>query len=1194
MRLKSIEIKGFKSFGDKVTIHFNDGVTGIVGPNGCGKSNVVDAMRWVLGEQKSRMLRSDKMENVLFNGTKSRKQAHLAEVHLSFENSKNILPTAFNEVTITRKLYRSGESEYQLNGVNCRLKDITNLFLDTGIGSDSYAIMELKMIDDILNDKENSRRLLFEEASGVSKYKIRKKETLHKLQDTENDLNRVDDLLFEIDKNLKMLQAQARKTERFYKMREDYKAASLDLAYFSLLGFREQINYQQTKEQQLRDKRQGIEVAINKNEAGIQAVKLEILEREKLLASRQKATNEYVAAIRQYENEQRLQNERHRFLTDKEQSLQKQLRDDAEHLQYIDTELQKLGLQLAEVQTLVGTKETDAKAKQVLLEESRALHKSLQEQLQQAQQKLNTQRTEAHQLEKQVAVYRIQMELLKQEFSRNQHDRVSKTTELDGFAEGLDGLQARTTQLQQDVAHLQQNEQQLQEKLRQLRAQMEQSKGRAVDVNRQLGKLTNEYNLTKSLVDNLEGYPDSLKFLKKSTNWTKNAQLLSDVLTVKPEFKAAIENYLEPYLNYYVVNTYAEARAGVDLLSDSGKGRASFFVLEAIEKLRQNQPHMLPDCIDALSITECDVAYINLVNHLLGNVYISSSEDFESALNKHSAKHLGLVLISKSGKYTGSGLSLSGGSLGLFEGKRIGRKRNLELLQKQIQQLEAKAKEERDLLIQLQRQEQEGVAASQATQIEGMRADLNKAERELALMLSQQDQHKKFLEANRNRQEELELKLKESTDLLVLNEPKLELIFEVVNQLQVQVSELQQSYNSINEKVQTQSAAFNQANISYHQEFNRLSGLEKDRDFKNSQIEVLNKRTTDNTRILGEVQLEIKAVLGSTDFSDTKLLGMYEQKEHMEKAVQEAEVAYYQERGKLDEIENLVRDQRRENEQNSYLLQQLQEAMNQLRLQENGLTERLSVEFEVDVAALREREVAPVLEAEVLKQMVADMKQKLDHFGPINPMAIEAYQEIETRHVFITTQRDDLLNAKASLLQTIAEIDETARVKFMAAFNTIRDNFIVVFRSLFTEEDTCDLILVDPANPLESPINIIAKPKGKKPLTINQLSGGEKTLTATALLFAIYLFKPAPFCIFDEVDAPLDDHNIDKFNKLIRRFSEHSQFIIVTHNKKTMETTDIIYGVTMVEQGVSRVVPVDFRGLVLNWDAFHWWMHLRV
>lgn len=1182
MRLKSIDIKGFKSFGDKVTIHFNDGVTGIVGPNGCGKSNVVDAMRWVLGEQKSRMLRSDKMENVLFNGTKNRKQAHLAEVNLSFENSKNILPTEFNEVTITRKLYRSGESEYQLNGVNCRLKDITTLFLDTGIGSDSYAIMELKMIDDILNDKDNSRRMLFEEASGVSKYKIRKKETLHKLQDTENDLNRVDDLLFEIDKNMKLLQSQARKTERFYKLKADYKAASLDLAYFSLLGFREQLAAQQQQEQALRDKRQGIEAAISKDEAGMQAVKLQIVEREKLLGSRQKATNDFVASIRQYENEQRLQNERHRFLTDKEQSLQKQLRDDAEHLQYIQTELQKLSVQLAAVQAEVTTREADVQGKQERMEATRAQHKQLQQTLQQAQQQLNSNRQSAHQLEKQVAVYRIQIDSLGQELTRNQNDRALKATELDGFEEGLESLQARTGKLQADYQAMQQAELQLQERLKQLRANMEQSKTRAVEVNRQLDKITNEYNLTKSLVDNLEGYPDSLKFLKKSNTWTKNAQLLSDVLTVKPEFKAAIENYLEPYLNYYVVQTYAEARAGVDLLSDAGKGRASFFVLEAFEKQKQNQPHMLPDCTDALSIAECDLLYANLVNYLLGNVYICASEDFEAALTANSAKHPGIVLISKSGKYTGTGVSLSGGSLGLFEGKRIGRKRNLELLQKQIQKLEQNAKEERELLLKLQRQEQEQMAGSQANQLESLRTEVTKAERDLALLVSQQDQHKKFLEANRNRQHELEAKLKKSEQLLAEHEPKLDVLFKEVDALQQQVVEVQQTYNSTNEQLQQQSASYNQTNISYHQALNRLSGLQKDRDFKNSQIEVLNKRTADNGRLLGEVQVEIKTVLGSTDFSDTKLLAMYEQKEDMEKAVQEAEVAYYQERGKLDELENQIREQRREKEQTDYLLQQLQEAVNQVRMQENGLTERLSVEFEVDAADLRAREQAPELSEAALRQQVADMKQKLENFGPINPMAIEAYQEIEERHVFISTQREDLIQAKASLLQTIAEIDETAREKFMATFNTVRENFITVFRSLFTEEDTCDLLLLDPANPLESPINIIAKPKGKKPLTINQLSGGEKTLTATALLFAIYLFKPAPFCIFDEVDAPLDDNNIDKFNKLIRRFSEHSQFIIVTHNKKTMETTDIIYGVTMVEQGVSRVVPVDFRGLVLN------------
>lgn len=1182
MRLKSIEIKGFKSFGDKVTIYFNDGVTGIVGPNGCGKSNVVDAMRWVLGEQKSRMLRSDKMENVLFNGTKNRKQAHLAEVHLSFENSKNILPTEFNEVTITRKLYRSGESEYQLNGVNCRLKDITSLFLDTGIGSDSYAIMELKMIDDILNDKENSRRLLFEEASGVSKYKIRKKETLSKLQDTENDLDRVEDLLFEIDKNMRMLQSQARKTERYYKMRDEYRQASLDLAYYSLLGFKQQLADELARETTLRDKKSGIETAIQQDEAAIQAVKLQITDKEKLLASRQKATNEHIAAIRQYENEQRLQNERHRFLTDKEQSLQKQLRDDAEHLHYISEELKKLATQLEEVGANVGQKESDSKQKQEVLEATRLQHKELQQRNQQQQSALQQQRQQMHQLEKEVAVFRMQIDSLRQEIDRNRADREQKETEFDAFGMSVEELQKLTNQTQADLSDRQAAEMALQEQLRHLRANMDQGKVRVIELNRKLDQLTNEYNLTKSLVDNLEGYPESLKFLKKSTTWTKNAQLLSDVLSVQPEFKAAIENYLEPYLNYYVVNTYAEARAGVDLLSESGKGRASFFVLEAFERVKQMVPHMLPDCTDALSVTECDLPYANLINYLLGNVYLCAAEDFESAIKTHSAKHPRIVLISKSGRYTGTGLSLSGGSLGLFEGKRLGRKRNLEILQKDIQKTEARVKEEQDLLLKLQRQETEAQASSQAPLIEELKVRYNKQERDLALLLSQQDQHRKFLDANKNRSDELESKLKESSDKLASTEPLLAALIAEVDALQSASAATQQQYQEVNERLQQQSNAFNQANIAYHQEFNRLSNLQKDRDFKNSQIDVLNKRTSENSRLLTEVQQEVKNILTHTDFSDSKLLDMYEQKEAMEKGVQEAEVDYYKEKGKLDEIENHIRDLRREKEQTDLLLQQLQEQANQLRLQENGLMERLSVEFEVDTEELRARETAPESDEKSLRVMVAEMKQKLDHFGPINPMAVEAYREIEERHTFITTQKNDLLQAKTSLLQTISEIDETAREKFMAAFTTIRENFIRVFRSLFTEEDTCDLILTEPDQPLESAINIIARPKGKKPLTINQLSGGEKTLTATALLFAIYLFKPAPFCIFDEVDAPLDDQNIDKFNRLIRKFSEHSQFIIVTHNKKTMETTDVIYGVTMVEQGVSRVVPVDFRGLVLN------------
>lgn len=1183
MRLKSIEIKGFKSFGDKVSIHFNDGVTGIVGPNGCGKSNVVDAMRWVLGEQKSRMLRSDKMENVLFNGTKSRKAASLAEVNLSFENSKNILPTEYNTVTITRRLYRSGESEYLLNGVNCRLKDITNLFLDTGIGSDSYAIMELKMIDDILNDKENSRRQLFEEASGVSKYKIRKKETLAKLEDTQADLDRVEDLLFEIDKNMKQLQGQAKKTERFYKLREEYKQASLDLAWYLLHDFFRQLAELEKEEQLLLDKRRSGESRISLLEAEIQQIKLSIVEKEKLLQTRQKATNEHIAAIRQYENEQRLQNERHRFLTDKEQALQKQLRDDNSHREYILVELQKQQETAYTLEQEVSEKKTNADALKEIVEQMRAEQQQLRKALESDTEQLNQLRQAAYTLEKQVAVHRIQLEALQQDLERNATESALRSTEMDKFGLSLTELETKLGSLKHDVDDLTIFETHLADRLQQLKGLIEQSKNRTTDFNRQLDKLTNEYQLTKSLVDNLEGYPESLKFLKKSGGWTKNAQLLSDIISCKPEYKAAIENYLEPWLNYYVVGSFLEARAGVELLANSSKGRASFFVLEAFNNFIQAEPLMLPGCIPALTIAEGDIQYANLINHLLGNVYLyEANEGYEDAHKELTQRHAEAILISRNGRFTGSRLSLAGGSLGLFEGKRIGRKRNLELLQKQIAGVEQQIRDEQELLHKLSRQEQEARESTRIKELNELKDQLNKTESDYRLVKSQQEQHEKFILASKNRREELEQKQKETTDKLTQQEPELEEKNKQRDQLQSSIAKIQEHFNVLNENLQQRSATFNEANVAYHQLFNKYSSVKQDISFKDSQLSIINKRTDENAVALSKTQEEMRDVLKNTDFSDSNLLGMYEQKELMEKAVQEAEISWYQERGKLDELENQIREIRRIREQDDLMLNELKEKANQLKLQETGLAERLSVEFQIAVHEIRDREEQPHASMEQLNKLASEIKEKLDNFGPINPMAVEAYQEIEERFRFIQTQKEDLIKAKASLLETMLEIDQTAREKFMAAFVTIRENFVRVFRSLFTEEDTCDLILTDEANPLDSAIHIVARPKGKKPLTINQLSGGEKTLTATALLFAIYLFKPAPFCIFDEVDAPLDDNNIDKFNRLVRRFSDNSQFIIVTHNKKTMETTDIIYGVTMIEQGVSRVVPVDFRSLSVN------------
>src|SRR5260221_3515593 len=344
-------------------------------------------------------------------------------------------------------------------------------------------------------------------------------------------------------------------------------------------------------------------------------------------------------------------------------------------------------------------------------------------------------------------------------------------------------------------------------------------------------------------------------------------------------------------------------------------------------------------------------------------------------------------------------------------------------------------------------------------------------------------------------------------------------------------------------------------------------------------------RIETNLEELRKNEQETKTIVETTQSGDTELVAMYSEKEEMEKGLSEAEKEYYSSRGEIDQFEKDLRETQHQRQHIDTLLMELQNQVNESKLQLNSVKERLSVEFNInldsvtDLASGEEGELPDTIDEEKVRDQVAKIKEKLDNMGPINPMAMEAYNEIKQRNDFIIAQKEDLLKAKESLFSTISEIEAVASETFMVAFNQIKEHFIKVFRSLFNEGDDCDLKLADPSKPLESEIDIIAKPKGKRPLTINQLSGGEKTLTATALLFSLYLLNPAPFCIFDEVDAPLDDANIDKFNTIIRSFSKDSQFVIVTHNKRTMTTTDVIYGITMVEKGISRVVPVDLREL---------------
>src|SRR5579863_3432760 len=744
MQLTKLEIKGFKSFGDKVTINFNRGVTAIVGPNGCGKSNVVDAIRWVLGEQSTRMLRSEKMENIIFNGTKGRKAANLAEVTLSFDNTKNILPTDFSQVAVTRKLYRGGESEYWMNDVQCRLKDITDLFLDTGIGADSYSIIELKMIDEIIANKEGSRRNLFEEASGISKYKLRKKQTFSKLKDTEADLERVEDLLSEIEKNLKTLENQAKKTERYYRLKEQYKTLSIMLASFRIVTFSESLNHLQELEQKQREEKMGVVARIDGTEATLQQQKADSLVKEKNLSVQQKATNDYVSQIRAYENEKKIKNEQLKFQQDKETRLNEELERDRGQLNHVFYNIKRLTEEKAQ-------EDENLQIVRKLVEELKTAVEALRE-------KQNTERTELNELnsvnnnlqneiykaEKDVDILHIQQQAPEQESERNVEDTANKETELSHFNHVMAELQYRSESMEKELQLLIEYEDKLQQQIRDAETQSDEIKETIIRESRKLDAKQNEYNLTKSMVDNLEGFPESIRFLKKTPGWAKNAPLFSDVLFCKEEYRIAIENYLEPLMNYYVVEDYSEAIAAINLLSNSAQGRAQFFVLGSYRDQKNSSINAGVDGVSALSVIEVESRYQNLCNYLLKNVYLVN-DSTEKDLNNASLPE-GVVLIGKSCKFNKSKLTMAGGSVGLFEGKRIGRAKNLENLAKEIKSVDTKIAELKSQTGDLQNKLTALKSVGKSAQIAQQQQDLNRLNTELITVKTRQEQYQAFIE----------------------------------------------------------------------------------------------------------------------------------------------------------------------------------------------------------------------------------------------------------------------------------------------------------------------------------------------------------------------------------------------------------------------------------------------------------------
>ncbi len=1174
MRLKSLEIKGFKSFADKTVLNFDEGITGVIGPNGCGKSNIIDSIRWVIGEHKISNLRSENLESLVFNGSKTRSASGLAEVSLTFENTKNLLPTEFNTVTVTRKYYKSGESEYRLNDVACRLKDIHNLFMDTGISTDSYAIIELGMVDDIINDKENSRRKMLEQAAGITIYKTRKKEAKLKLDATEQDLARIEDLLFEINNQLKSLESQAKKAEKYFEIKKEYKEVSIELAKAALEGFN--ITYRDLNEQQQHevDKRIELETAIAKEDAVLENEKLAFVEKEKALQQMQHAYNEMLDKVRSKENEKNLATQRLQHLKERKANL--------------DDFLQKAGGQLKGLEESIGFTGTQINDEQVKLEELEEKLQHLKDAVEDKRRIFDDKRSSIDGLrkenqaiqrnqfdaEKKVAVADTSILNLQRTIAQIQEEKSQRQAQLKQLEADKkikeEELESKKLNLQQ----LQEQHEFTKEQILQTQNMMEGLRNNLAEESRKLDSKTNEHDLLKSLVDSMEGYPESVKFLHNNNGWNHKAPLLSDIIYVKEAYRAAVENVLEPYLNYYVVNNLTEGLQAIHLLDENKKGKANFFLLDKFTDAETG--HQPQGTFTALDVVEIDSRYAKLAQNLLGNVFIAENEE---VLHNSSDSLQDAVILEKTGKYVKGKYALTGGSVGLFEGKKIGRAKNIEKLQ---QQIAAQHQVVTGLKAEIQIRHNEVITFNEQLKENAIKQTQQEINNGINLVFSLQNKIENLhhLETtSTSRVEELQIQLDNNHEAIAATRIELEKFNFHLEELADKLQAVELDYASAEQEYNFATTTYNDNNLQFTKQQSKLTSLKQELEFKTNQLSELTVQVQSSSTQLSEASENINQTAEILKELELLLVNMLQNKESEEKKLNEADQEYYNIRNILTEKESELRHKQKSKEGIDHLLNEIKDKLTDLKLQLAGMKERLSVEFKVDLDIIIDEPRSGDIPLEELQEKNERMRKRLENMGEVNPTAIEAYTEMKKRYEFILEQKNDLVTAKDSLMQTIQEGEATANQQFLETFNKTRENFQKVFKALFSEEDTADMVLVDPENLAETGIDIIAKPKGKRPSSIGQLSGGEKTLTATALLFAIYLIKPAPFCILDEVDAPLDDANVGKFTNMIKQFSENSQFIIVTHNKMTMSAVDVIYGVTMQEAGVSKLVPVDFRSL---------------
>lgn len=1181
MYLKQLELKGFKSFAEQTEFEFVPGITAVVGPNGSGKSNVSDAVRWVLGEQSARTLRGGKMEDIIFSGSESRHAVNYCDVTLTLDNSEGKLPLSYHEVTVTRRLYRSGDSEYYINRQLCRLKDITELFMDTGLGKESYSIIGQGRIDEILSTKAEERRGVFEDAAGIVKFKVRKREAERKLEETEQNLARLHDIIYELQEQAGPLAEQAETAKMFRRLRDQLKQWEIGLYVHKITTVHRR--WEKSSEERNISEREktAAETALKQHEATMEKQKWQLRKLDERLENAQQKLLTTSEALEKAEGQRDVLIERASNRQREKERFQKQAENLQIRLAHTERDLTQVKEALEDKQSEVAHTREELEKRENHLRQLAA----------DADEQLEDVKAELIELLGEQASLKNDLRHLDDEENKHHERRRKMQKEREQAKADQAHIERELRQMAQAKAALakqlqncRRNYESTKRKRERILA-LEQKQAEAMrEIEQKLHRLTSRCDVLTELEADYSGFFHGVKEVLKAREQGVLRGIegaVAELISVPRDLETALETALGGALQHVIVHNESHGRQAIHYLKHHRLGRATFLPMDTI------QPRTFPSRDReqlskdegfvgiGVDLVNFDRSYNNVFASLLGHIVVAKKLVDANRIARLLRYRYRVVTMD--GDIVHPGGSMSGGSAQKQKANLLGRKRELDELRRHIETVQMdKKKLAKAMRAQWQEKEMlENELESMRLQGEELRLQVQKLSSQLDYKRSEQQQ---INERQQNLQRDWERLLEETEDRCHRRKEIKAAIAEkeqAEQQLNDELTRLEQKIKVQKQQEEKENSTITELKVNlakYRQDLEHLlenrNRLEKERESLQSEQQLLaqqmielGKRLEDNEQEKEDCAHIIHGLRAERDAVRARLEDIRKHRSEQQEALNEIDAVHRQRRQALQAIEKTLHHQ--------------EVQVNRLDVELNSLLTSLSEQYEISFELAKERYETPQ-DPEEAETKVKELQQQITALGEVNLGAIEESERIEERLKFLEKQQQDLLEAKATLYKVIQEMDMEMSQRFETTFRAIRKQFQNVFVELF-DGGRADLQLTDPDSLLDTGIEIVAQPPGKKLQHLSLLSGGEKTLTAIVLLFAILRVRPVPFCILDEVDAALDETNVVRFARYLRTFSEDTQFIVITHRKGTMEEADVLYGVTMQESGVSHLVSVKLE-----------------